>query len=377
MTRSDSDGNKICKQCADDHYQQCEDCGYYYESDIQTIELINSRGNLVNRTLCTSCEEEYHVCESCETRMHRHGAFFYGDDAYCRSCYDERFFTCLRCGEHFDREDMEESNGASLCHGCFLIYQEGELINNYSFKPDPIFYPTYEQNQRFFGVELEIECPDDRRSNRQEIARSVKDIIGSYAYMKDDGSLSNGIEIVTHPCTLEFHLSTFPWQELLSKLSFLGCKSHETNTCGLHIHTNRSLVSEIDQIKLALIVNKNIEQMVRLSRRNPSSYAAFKDTTNGKGRIHRSRDRYEAVNYCNRRTIEFRSFKGTLKLESLLAAIETVDALLTTASRINVCQALSPDAMATFHVSSQGYKYLPQYIEDKKVFQSGTISFEE
>ena len=60
-----------------------------------------------------------------------------------------------------------------------------------------------------------------------------------HIYIKSDGSLDDGMEIVSHPMSLNYH-QNFCWQEIMSKAVALGYRSHQTSTCGLHIHVNRT-----------------------------------------------------------------------------------------------------------------------------------------
>lgn len=50
-------------------------------------------------------------------------------------------------------------------------------------------------------------------------------------YIKHDGSLNDGMEIVTHPMTLDYHLNEMPWREVMSKAISFGYISHKTRTC--------------------------------------------------------------------------------------------------------------------------------------------------
>jgi len=91
----------------------------------------------------------------------------------------------------------------------------------------------------FFGVELEA----DHGNEKDAAARDVT--FGDLSYVKHDGSLTDdGIEIVTHPCSLRYHLEQFPWDEILSSLADYGFRSHDTSTCGLHVHVSRSAFGE-------------------------------------------------------------------------------------------------------------------------------------
>jgi hypothetical protein len=62
-----------------------------------------------------------------------------------------------------------------------------------------------------------------------------------------------------------------------------------------------------------------------IARRYHTNYARIKDKKIGNA--HQTNDRYEAINVTNNGTIEFRIFKGSLKYESVMAALEFVNAL--------------------------------------------------
>jgi len=92
---------------------------------------------------------------------------------------------------------------------------------------------------RIFGIELEA----DYGNEKDAAARDVT--FGDLSYVKRDGSLTDdGIEIVTHPCSLRYHLEQYPWDEILSSLADYGFRSHDTSTCGLHVHVSRSAFGE-------------------------------------------------------------------------------------------------------------------------------------
>ncbi|MCU6720217.1 amidoligase family protein [Porcipelethomonas ammoniilytica] len=55
-------------------------------------------------------------------------------------------------------------------------------------------------------------------------------------YIKSDGSLDYGMELVSHSCSLEYYRQGMNWQKLMRKAAELGYRSHNTKTCGLHVH---------------------------------------------------------------------------------------------------------------------------------------------
>lgn len=55
-----------------------------------------------------------------------------------------------------------------------------------------------------------------------EIANRDQELV----YIKHDGSLDDGLEIVTHPMSLDFHFNQMPWAEVLDKAKAMGYRSH-------------------------------------------------------------------------------------------------------------------------------------------------------
>ena len=45
---------------------------------------------------------------------------------------------------------------------------------------------------------------------------------GAHAYCKHDGSLEEGFEIVTHPMSLDYHLTKMPWLRYAARPISLG-----------------------------------------------------------------------------------------------------------------------------------------------------------
>jgi hypothetical protein len=190
------------------------------------------------------------------------------------------------------------------------------------------------------GFELEVET---RNSSRFEMAKMAQDILGEHAYMKSDASLNDGFEIVTHPHTLEYYQEQFEWS-VLTKLRRKGMLSWNTTTCGLHVHVSREAFGgtvnykstpqdimrmQAHQLRFMKLIYDNERQVSRIAGRAESSYASFSD----KGRLvpkvkqgHSMHGHCAAVNTENYATIEIRVFKGSLRKERVLSALEFVTA---------------------------------------------------
>ena len=117
-------------------------------------------------------------------------------------------------------EDVDDEE--PLCYDCYSRSTRQKAIQDYYYKPDPIFYG---QGPRYLGVELEVDGAGECSENAQQIldlANGKRELI----YCKHDGSLNDGFEIVTHPMSLAFHQSNMPWREILREAVSMGYRSH-------------------------------------------------------------------------------------------------------------------------------------------------------
>lgn len=308
----------------------CENCG-------QKIPLTQSV-EFEGYTLCQPCfEERTMACSRCGVRV---WADENAGDAYiplCESCYEHSYTTCSRCGRIIHEDDAYyEDDDDPLCETCYTWRRSNTAIHDYYYKPDPIFYG---EGTRFFGVELEIDEAGESSSHARkllEIANDGQERI----YCKHDGSLEDGIEIVTHPLSLAVHTKEMPWEAVLQKACELGYTSHQACTCGLHIHVNRTAFGATEQEQDACIARvlyffeKHWEELLKFSRRTQrqlerwSARYGYQEVPSqilehAKKGCHGGR--YTAVNLTNRNTIEFRMFRGTLKLNTLIATLQLID----------------------------------------------------
>lgn len=189
----------------------------------------------------------------------------------------------------------------------------------------------YPDNTRLFGIELEVEFPNAeglherveyRAPELTERLKQAQLAFGIDNYICRDGSLHNGIEIVTAPRTIdEILCDTGIIKAGLKNVVKMGGRSHDTQTCGLHIHVSKSSIPEQVRDKVRQFIKSNRSYFLKISRRNESSFNQWCSTSASRG------SRYRAVNETSK-TLEFRIFRGTLKSETFFAAVELVDAVL-------------------------------------------------
>lgn len=184
------------------------------------------------------------------------------------------------------------------------------------------------------GIELEIEVGDGHST--QSAATDVICLLnkaGEFALAENDGSLTHGFEVVTRFGGLDAmteKLAVLASPEFKALVKKYRLRSHDTTTCGLHVTIDRANMSKLHQGKLRVFANapQNKQLFLSVCRRYLDSgerYARVKPTEFSrvaKAGKASTGDRYEMFNLTKSRVIEFRGPKGTLKYESVIAAIE-------------------------------------------------------
>ena len=312
----------------------CSHCGELIGTD--DYDLIGDEpicSDCVNNftTTCDYCGEIIWDCDS------------FGDEYthLCSHCYDNYYTRCCNCDALLYEDDVYNLDGYDYCHDCYEEERDKcSHIHEYSYKPEPKFYGKYD---RYFGVELEIDGAGKDDENAEEIL-DIANNSDDCLYIKSDGSLEEGMELVSHPMSLDYHKS-YCWEDIMRKAIRLGYRSHNTSTCGLHVHVNRDCMGKTreDQeeviSRILFFVEKNWNELLKFSRR--SEYAmnrwaaryGFEKT--GREILDKAKKgnngRYAAVNLCNYSTIEFRLFRGTLKYNTFIATLELVNLIVETA----------------------------------------------
>lgn len=193
----------------------------------------------------------------------------------------------------------------------------------------------FRRHRRAYGLELEVQNRSGENSNNMagrvhEVLNPSGDL-GEYCYFERDGSIGEGFELITQPAGLDTHrskLDLFLNNEELKR----GLRSHEGGNCGLHIHVGRQYLTQAQIYRIQSFLNdvRNEGLIRKISRRYGNSYARFRPEMGKLSPIGKNNgERYEALNVTNRETVEFRIFRGSLRYESVIAALEFVDALLT------------------------------------------------
>lgn len=342
----------------------CSECG----KELGGVSVVEFEGGIY----CEDCFERLTViCDCCERRIWRDNAEGDSFTQLCNHCYEYEYTHCERCGALIHNDDAlyEDDSDYPYCRECYESIRN-EAIKPYSYKPEPVFYGT---GKLFYGIELEIDGGNEDSSNAQKLLDYVNQD-NDYIYAKHDGSLSNGFELVSHPMSLDYHLNEVDYSGLFKMAVAMGYRSHQTETCGLHIHVNRTAFGDSREeqeeviARIVFFVEKHWCELVKFSRRKTDNlnrwaakFASISDTTaeTYKKAKEKHLGRYVAVNLENYNTVEFRLFRGTLRYQTFVATLQLVDEIC------HVCTYLNDEELEGLSWSSfvMGIKDKPELIE--------------
>ena len=268
---------------------------------------------------------------------------FFSQDVYNNVAHD--YGVCDRCSHNYYWSDR---------HNCYMDdpdYEEDEeddsscLIGSYHSSKRQLSKIPSSFDQRstkvYLGLELEMEID---RGELDSKASHLIDHIGyyrnesdshKYCLLESDGSLDHGFEMVTAWSGLDVHQKQLKYFDQ----RFSGMRSHNTKTCGLHVHICKADMTTLHASKIILFINdsNNLELIRAIARRDSSSYCKILNKKEDKSWLKDSvrnnskkrdqlralnSDRYEAVNFRNDHTVEFRLFKGSLVYTTIMACLE-------------------------------------------------------
>ena len=388
---------EICNDCME-HYVVCNDCGdHVYETDYIYSDLTDA-------CYCQSCyDERFTRCNECDCELEIENSR--QDDNgnyYCDDCYYERFATCRNCGNDYERDEMhyDDDTDEYYCDDCYdeLSEQEDEyVIKSYHNRDIPITYKYLESELKdgitkndllYFGTETEVENKRNLISNN-DMARKIRHELRDMQFVfETDGSLNNGFEIISQPMTMAYikeHKEDL--EKMFKMLSENGFASHDTSTCGLHIHFSRNYFADNEDKylqKLTLFFETFKNELQAFSRRGNFRWCQFvSDASCGIDRrylkssvilkdfVKDHPSHNIAINTGNTNTIEIRIFKGTLKFETYMASLELVNNLVKSIKNKNT-RKISFDNV----VNSYETDYIKDYCNEKHIYNSAYLNDE-
>lgn len=270
----------------------------------------------------------YFICHDCDNIFSDDDAHnAYDDYSVCGNCCDYNYRYSNRHGYYVQDDDED--------------YYENQHIGEYHSSSENLGHiPSKYDNRKprvLLGLELEMEIKSSY--SRDERAGELLSNIGvyeghQYALCENDGSLDEGFEMVTAYTGLDVHAQQLKYFEDGLK----GAISHDSDNCGLHVHICKADMTTLHGAKMVLFINDqaNHKLIKAIARRDASDYAKFKNKSENREWIkdaltceskysqlrNLNSDRYEALNFKNNKTIEFRLFKGSLVYSTIMACLE-------------------------------------------------------
>lgn len=439
----------------DTKYYQCSICDEEWKNE-DFLTYIDAH----DVSVCSDClEEHYFTCQRCDEIEHYENHSTVEDEDWCEYCYNDYSFYCEGCDENYSY-DNTPCDDDGYCGGC--SNENSEFIHDYSYKPSPIIkllkfnknqdtitkelvsvgynsynrmldknlkkddfqgqifksnFGHYENTGEVIGFELEVENKKHDEDNNiiaEELYKDMDDINEDFIYIKRDGSLDYGFEVVTHPQSYKAWMNSWERYQPIFDLPSKGIRSHDTKTCGLHFSLNRKAFTPMHLLKFSIFIYHNplfIKDISRRKLRNLITWANVfsqgiykreedeikliikekkKGTWYEQGTFYNKIGNYyspiyatnhlaknlrntrnTAVNITGDR-VECRFFKGTLKKETLIMNLQFVHSLFefTKQARMENLEIFSFSRFCEKNKYNLVSKYLESLDADKQLFFS-------
>lgn len=403
-TTSYTDG-VACEECAGDIYP-CDWCNDAYH--------LSQMNDIRGQSVCRRCERNAYTCSLCNeptptnegnrrsvvcydcrnnaVPCHGCGYYVYTDDAhylecedsyYCHGCYED-INVCARCDEVRSDGEYRECDGAWYCRSCYDEYGEEDIargtvtgafaggscdnmsptvavgptvrndghIHSWGTKPRPVYFPSYDPKKLYFGVEMEVNCPQDVRV--EDGAYLFKELnTKNLFYTKSDSSIGHGFEIVSHPMEWRWMVENPDWMDPITKLKDHKFRAYYGYNCGMHVHMSKAAFTPLSIKKIKdYFAMAGVDFLIAYGRKKRSNLMSYSRPETGKGfwfkqirhreyRILNGRnalvtknlkclswnaDRFVAFNITDF-TCEHRWFRATLSTRAINWNLELVHAL--------------------------------------------------
>jgi len=396
--------------------KECECCGETFMAIGTSFYSSVDGYDTCHRYICTPCLVDASKCCACSAYIHPESVRWSRyEDAYCSGCYDEVYCACGDCGDEISHEEAisVDDGEFDVCDGCYQEYHQA--IKSYSYVPTYRYYHLKKGSlnhcpfdefkiehhkvcEPFYGIELEVESRGSGSRSNNDIARDIIREGDGILYCKNDGSLNDGFEIVTHPMTYDVFRG-MNLDEMIFKHRG-DIKSFHTNTCGVHIHISRRAFGSLHLHKFIAMIHEYkafthfIAQRTKASeysrwarfdmnmpekmkqgmareykerKAKPTDTLSYKRNIRGKYQTNiQYGEKYVAVNTEHSSTIEVRVFKGNLKEVSFRKNIEYVDSLYHFTKKSSLKELTVSNFLTYVRNESKRYKNLNEYFVENK-----------
>lgn len=361
-----NDTEEWCDGCVDDDASWCEHGQHYVDNDHHGMETVRTGGGYWDtEEWCDGCiEDGTTLCDDCNELLSDDYAaectrtVWVGGGVevrvICDSCLGNYYYICEGCGALVNENDAvyDEDRDCVWCPDCYDS-RHSEYLHSYGHTDATVFKDTgkddnFAKMKLYLGIECETECVDTGEEN--ELAKDVTLALGEdLVECKEDGSLTNGCEIVSQPFTPLYHLNSGFWETVFEKCNDHGARSYDGGNCGLHIHVSRSFLDTDDSVyRLDRLVMRFPNQWTKFSQRQSWFYCRLKtdadidvkanDTNDVKRRkwdhyTDKWNCHHRAVNLGQSATIELRLWRGCITQPRFYATVEMTTAMALVAKR--------------------------------------------
>lgn len=312
-------------------------------------------GALLHVEECTWCEREGEYYDECDVTFSEHDDQYYPDDAdyivdlfHGGICHQNNATYCPYYDAYFteyETQDMSWSDAANsylmdgdanYCEECDDTFPHDMECNCGNHVPEGMESRAYKKanihevrkpdvhTEQMIGVELEYEL---QHASRFAVADVLNKYIPELGDLKGDASLRNGQELAVAPHGLRAFFDA-PWEPVLNELRALGCDADTCRRAGLHVHVTRPQGVDRDRLVQQLVgyFTRNQDWLLRFSDRNEEQLRYCRLHSPDSHRWYE--EKYSAVNFLHRNTVEFRLWNGTLHYDRFRASIEFSHAIM-------------------------------------------------
>jgi|TARA_R110002167_G_scaffold175184_1_gene374404 hypothetical protein len=311
----------INEQLGNDYIIKC----HLTQELIQKVasKLINLSG--INRRVSRICTDAYLTSKGYSHNSSLNMWILENEVIVDGQCYNRDNLVldfCKDCGKECP---VDHLTAFDLCVDCAGM-EYG--IQNYSFKvEDELGFAAksaLETNIPYLGIEIEYQV-ENRQAGRFYVGNKML----GHALMKDDGSISNGFEIVSRPAMYHQHMKVYE-----SFLDDLPDYIHPHKSCGMHVHISRKAFTSMGAGKLTEFINRqdNKNFMTLVAGRGSTNYQKPDSHYNITKPHHVDKggyaNRYNFVNLNNKATIELRIFSSPKNTKEFRIKMQFVNAMI-------------------------------------------------
>jgi hypothetical protein len=342
-----SNGNEVCEACYEDYFC-CDHCENHAPSE-------ESRPTTSEEDICEECQSHHFTYSSIQGRYvpDDEAVTLRDSDEVVSETWAENHAFQTDEGDWYQDEDNIPSSG--------LHEYEADVLDWCKYNTDAIH-----RGALLFGVELEMEPRSGH--DQSDLTAALGGITQKQYILKEDGSLDDGVELVTVPLTLEDHTSRFGWGKVLDPLRLIAKSGVDTDNCGMHVHINKSALTPLQIGKMLVFLNSVVlqDQITTIAQRDSNTFCQRRAKKFTDGR-ELSEYRHDIVN-VGVSTVEIRMFRGNLRAERVYKNLEFCHALVRYCKDASLTDIERWDEFASWLLKRRSqYPHLVDFLIDKRV----------